>query len=287
MIRNLTIATGVVVFLANVLFGQSILPPGKQTIADQYAEQRAAGAQNPAPKNPSASYPVPPEPPFQVGIQGGCSNPLSSQAYDIISCWQGLQNGVRTFVYSGAEGENFDGQQGVIIVVTQPDYPTLGSIQTIPTPLRVGQVEIVASQNSILLLQSETGSYVFQFNLDTLSFTSHKVAPATLIPAGQLSVTTSGLAYSRVNQTFTGAMTISNIGSVAINAPLNIVLTSLSSGVTVLTSTGAFNGVPYTTVPAVPTLAPGQSVTMNVQFANPSNGLINFTPVGYSGSFNN
>jgi hypothetical protein len=47
---------------------------------------------------------------------------------------------------------------------------------------------------------------------------------------------------------------------------------------------GDLSGTPYLTVPAAAGLAPGQSVTISVQFSNPSNATINFTPAIYSGS---
>jgi len=49
--------------------------------------------------------------------------------------------------------------------------------------------------------------------------------------------------------------------------------------VTLVNATGSISGSPYLTVPAIANLAPGQSVTVSVQFKNPSNATINFTPV--------
>jgi hypothetical protein len=100
----------------------------------------------------------------------------------------------------------------------------------------------------------------------------------------QVLTTASGLAYSRVTQTFDGTLTIKNIGTTIISGPLQIVLTSLTTGVTLTNATGTFNGMPYLAVPAVPSLGPGQSATVGAQFKNPSNAVINFTAVVYSGS---
>jgi hypothetical protein len=55
--------------------------------------------------------------------------------------------------------------------------------------------------------------------------------------------------------------------------------------VTLVNATGKLSGTPYLTVPTA-SLAPGQSVTVGVQFKNPSNATINLTPAIYSGSFN-
>jgi hypothetical protein len=110
------------------------------------------------------------------------------------------------------------------------------------------------------------------------------VNAAAIVPPSQVSTTASGLAYSRVTQTFNGTVAIQNIGSAAINGPLEIVFTSLTPGVTVADASGIFAGSPYITVPVSGSLAPGQSATVSVQFKNPANAAINFTPVIYSGS---
>ena len=113
------------------------------------------------------------------------------------------------------------------------------------------------------------------------------VAVPPIIPPTQVSTTASGLAYSRVSKNFVGTVTIKNIGSTTITTPTNfqVVLTALPSGVTLANSAGTFNGSPYITVPTVKSLAAGGSVTVAVQFSNPSNAIINFTPEFYAGSF--
>lgn len=106
------------------------------------------------------------------------------------------------------------------------------------------------------------------------------------VPPNQVSATASGLAYSRVSQTFNGTITIKNIASAAVNGPLQIVFTSLPAGVTLNNATNSFAGNPYLTVPTVTSLPPGQSATVNLQFKNSSTVAITFTPVIYSGSLN-
>ena len=108
----------------------------------------------------------------------------------------------------------------------------------------------------------------------------------TLLSPAQVSVTASGLVYSRVTQTFNGTATITNVSGGAITGPFQFVLTSLTSGVTLTDGTGTFNGSPYITVPSASALTSGQSVTLNLRFSDPSNAKIDFTPAVYSGSFN-
>jgi hypothetical protein len=107
-----------------------------------------------------------------------------------------------------------------------------------------------------------------------------------VVSPSQIATTTSGLAYSRVSQTFNGTVTLTNISGSAINGPLQIVFFGMPANVTLANATSNLSGTPYLTVPAVVSLAPGQSATVNVQFKNPSNATLNLTPVIYSGSIN-
>jgi hypothetical protein len=106
------------------------------------------------------------------------------------------------------------------------------------------------------------------------------------VPTAQITTTASGLAYSRVTQTFNGTVTIRNVSSAPISGPFQIVFTSLTAGVTLADATGTFAGNPFITVPLSGGLGPGQSTSVAVQFRNPANAAINFTPVVYSGSLN-
>ncbi len=109
--------------------------------------------------------------------------------------------------------------------------------------------------------------------------------PPALAPS-QVSTTASGLAYSRVSQTFDGTVTITNIGATTINGPLQIVFFGLTANVTLANATADLSGTQYLTVPNVTSFVPGQSVTVDVRFKNPSNAAINFTPTIYSGRIN-
>jgi hypothetical protein len=113
------------------------------------------------------------------------------------------------------------------------------------------------------------------------------VAVPPIIPPTQVSTTASGLAYSRVSKTFVGTLTIKNIGASTITTTtgFQLVLNSLPAGVTLANSMGTFNQCPYITIPTLRSIVPGQSVTVAVQFSNPSNAVINFTPEFYAGSF--
>lgn len=104
------------------------------------------------------------------------------------------------------------------------------------------------------------------------------------IAATQMSVTSSGLGYNRVTQLYTGTITLKNIGTGTLKGPFQVALHALTSGVTLANATGTFGGTPYLTVTGVSALAAANSTTITVQFRNPSNTSIQFTPVVYSGS---
>jgi hypothetical protein len=126
---------------------------------------------------------------------------------------------------------------------------------------------------------NETTSYQYPTN-------SGAAPAATLLTATQITYTASGLVYSRTTKTFDGSITITNISDSTITGPFQIVLDSLTGGVTLSNATSTFGGWSYVTVPNAGGLAPGQSATAQLQFADPTDVTINFTPLIYAGSFN-
>jgi hypothetical protein len=100
---------------------------------------------------------------------------------------------------------------------------------------------------------------------------------------GLVSISSSGLLYSRASLTFNGTLTITNTSGQSIAGPLEIVVTGLPQGVILKNAAGMFNGNPYVTVPGISTLTSGESATSVVQFSDPSNSLIHATLIAYSG----
>ena len=104
--------------------------------------------------------------------------------------------------------------------------------------------------------------------------------------SSSISVTTSAFVLNRATQTYNGTITITNIGSTALNRPLTIVLMALPAGVTAVSPTGNLAGQgPYYLVPGTGALLAGQTASVPVQFSNPTNTKITFTAKTYSGSF--
>lgn len=99
----------------------------------------------------------------------------------------------------------------------------------------------------------------------------------------QASVTASGLLFNRVSQTFSGTVTVKNVTSKTFSGPLELAFHGLPSGASLVN--GAVSPIfgPYVALTGS-SLLPGQSVTVNVQFAAPAGTKITFTPQVYSGS---
>jgi hypothetical protein len=81
-------------------------------------------------------------------------------------------------------------------------------------------------------------------------------------------------------------VTVKNTSGSTISGPLQVLFFGLPVNVSLVNATKNLSGTPFITVPAVASLAPGQSATIAVKFKDPSNTKITFTPVIYSGSIN-
>jgi hypothetical protein len=100
--------------------------------------------------------------------------------------------------------------------------------------------------------------------------------------SGQVSVTQTGFALNRATGLWSATMTVKNTGTTPIGGPIRVVLINLSSNATMTNYAGFFSGRPFITV-STGTLAVGASVSVTIQFRNPSNLPITYTPV--TGSF--
>ena len=132
---------------------------------------------------------------------------------------------------------------------------------------------------------SGSGGITITASSETTNYQSGTSTPPILLYGNQISVSGTGLAYSRVTKTFTGTTTITNISDSTITGPFQIVLDSMPTGVTLVNATGSFGGWPYITFPSLTGLDPGQSATVNLRISNPAGVLINSIPMVYSGSF--
>ena len=102
----------------------------------------------------------------------------------------------------------------------------------------------------------------------------------------QVKVTGTGLSYNPIKHTYTGTVTVTNLGTAPISGPIQLVLTGLPAGITLTNATGTVGGSPYLTVTAA-ALAPGASgaATVTVKFSRTGTAGVSYTPVVYSGTF--
>ena len=165
------IALFAIAFYCGQSLAQEPLPPAKEAIAQQYAQERASGAQNPAPRNADTPFPIVEETPFETGIFNDCD---SLHGAVIVNCWQGIVNGAETVVYAGSQSQDLDPQQGMVIV------PNSSPGTYLPTPVHDGPVRIVAAQGAILFIVTADNANVLIFDVASLAFVS--VASTTAIP---------------------------------------------------------------------------------------------------------
>jgi len=155
---------------------------------------------------------------------------------------------------------------------------TLGSITLAGGTGQFTTSSLGVGTYSVTGTYSGDGNYVGSTSSPQTLTISAPVAPPSI------ATTASGLVYSRVTQTYSGTLTIQNTGASAVAGPFRILFTGLSAGVTLVNATGLTSGTPYLTVPGISSLSPGQSATVGVQFKNPSNVTIKFTPAVQEGS---
>ena len=96
-------------------------------------------------------------------------------------------------------------------------------------------------------------------------------------------MTATAFVYNRSTKTFNSTYTIMNTSGQTLGAPLQLVLTGLPPGVTVANPSGTYQGNSFVTMPGSAPLSPGASVSVTVQFSDPSNATISATPLVYSG----
>jgi hypothetical protein len=102
----------------------------------------------------------------------------------------------------------------------------------------------------------------------------------------QLTVTTTGFVYSPITKLYSETVKIVNNGA-ATAGPVNVMFTGLTSGVTMSSPSGSFNGDPYITLPnTTGGMTAGQTISFTARFSNPNNLQIQATPKVYVGALN-
>lgn len=178
----------VLAITAGLLAQPPALPPAKQAIEDNYAQERAAAAQDPAPYKPEILDELLPEPPFESGIFDASElDPAYIRGFAATNMWRGTIGDVRIRVVAGAFVADLE--QGAVVVIAMPLFPAASSQETVFTPIRTGPARITSmraeSTGPQLDILTEPGiSYVFDvpsrsFILPPTSTTTTTTVPPT------------------------------------------------------------------------------------------------------------
>ena len=101
--------------------------------------------------------------------------------------------------------------------------------------------------------------------------------------SSQVKLSQTGFSHNRSTGMWVTSLTVKNTSFATIQGPIEVVFNNLPPGVTLVNASGIYNGSPYITVTGS-SLAAGASVSVMLEFMNPTNGFISYTPVTYSGS---
>lgn len=181
---------------------------------------------------------------------------------------------------------NFSGTDGGVVEIADPSLDLQLCFSTLACfGSGAGEaIRVLGLSGSIVQFTSLSGERVIGSVTSALpipSFMGASVCPVP-IPSTAVTITASGLLYSRPTQTYGGTVTVTNISGATIKGPVQLVLADLPNGVFLVNATNTF--VQYVTLPAA-SLAPGSSVTVNVRFSAALGTRITFAPLVYSGSF--
>jgi S-sulfosulfanyl-L-cysteine sulfohydrolase len=97
----------------------------------------------------------------------------------------------------------------------------------------------------------------------------------------RVSVAVSGLVYDSVNKVYNGTVAVNNPTSVAIAGPVKVELNGLTTGVTLVNSSGTHDGTPF--VRSSVSLGAGATVSVPVVFSNSGTAPISYTVKTYAG----
>ena len=118
-----------------------------------------------------------------------------------------------------------------------------------------------------------------------IEFAAPGAVPLPVDVSSRVKVITSAFVLNRLDQTYSGTVTVINMSQTDIARPLTLVLTNLAAGVTLMGSAGSAAGGPYVMAPGPGVLGAGKSLDVPVKFQNPANAKITFEVRTYSGVF--
>jgi hypothetical protein len=129
------------------------------------------------------------------------------------------------------------------------------------------------------IVPTPAGAALANYAVTLIDGTLTVLAPATDVTS-QVAIVRGGFHYASATRRWQQSVTITNASAAAIVGPISLVLDNLSVNATLLNASGTTQwlvplGSPY--VNAANGLAPGGSVTLGLQFADPTNAAITYT----------
>jgi hypothetical protein len=147
-----------------------------------------------------------------------------------------------------------------------------------PVPLNAQGAALMTDDSLSAGTHQITAGFLPDDNKFSGSFSGTAATQVVNAAVSQIKLSASGLVYNRSTQLFGGTITLTNTGTTTIGV-LEVELTGLPSGVILDNASGtAADGNPYLLVnsPDGILLAPGQSITLTVLFANPKRLLFQY-----------
>lgn len=192
---------------------------------------------------------------------------------------QYAQNSTMTLGYTVSDGTG----SGV-----QSFTPTMDGAATLPDGTSLGNGQTIS------LSSLSPGTHTFSINsVDNVNNAgSNSVVFSVVQTAGNVSslvsVVRGGYVYNFATGRYAQTVTLTNNSSVTISGPISLVFDNLSSNAQLFNATGSTDslmapaGSPY--LDAAVNLAPGQSITLNNQFTNPTKAAISYSTRVLAGS---
>jgi uncharacterized repeat protein (TIGR03803 family) len=158
------------------------------------------------------------------------------------------------------------------------EAPTSGASATLSSTAATigssGEASIMATANGTV------GSYTVTASAaGAASALDFELTNAPLNLTADLSVTYGGFVYNRSMREFTQTLTIKNISRAPIIGPIELVLLNLKNA-TLANETGTYQGNPYITILSSGSLGVGQSLTITLNFVDPT-----LAPISYISEF--
>lgn len=154
-----------------------------------------------------------------------------------------------------------------------PASPAINAGSLAALPLDTQDLDSDGNKTELLPYDLNGNARVVQGIPDLGAFEDQTVLDAT----NNIQITRGGLRRNNATGRYSQTITLKNIGTSSVPGPLSLVLDGLSTGVALFNVTGTTSDTLSPYLNAAGTLAPGESVTLTLEFTNPASKAINYT----------